>query len=279
MNTISLDDVHVKDFLRADSLKLAPPGLYGVIGPPNGAGKTTLMRVIAGHLPASDGTVDCATTALARTGHDIALAGWTVADHLDIARRARGALDLDYARNLLERFDLAEKSRCSKLSTGQRQILAVITALAARTPITLLDEPFNGLDAPPTRSTLREILIDHAAQTSDWTLLISSHRAEDLAGLADALVILQAGIATGPPVQLDEQRALFPSLTGETSAVDAAIKELDAEVLDRQTLGPTTRALVRATHAPPADLPATVTVEHPPDDAQLIDSIVTAAKH
>lgn len=273
MNTISLDDVHVKDFLRADSLKLAP-GLYGVIGP-NGAGKTTLMRVIAGHLPASAGTVDCATTALARTGHDIALAGWTVADHLDIARRARGALDLDYARNLLERFDLAEKSRCSKLSTGQRQILAVITALAARTPITLLDEPFNGLDAP-TRSTLREILIDHAAQTSDWTLLISSHRAEDLAGLADALVILQAGIATGP-VQLDEQRALFPSLTGETSAVDAAIKELDAEVLDRQTLGPTTRALVRATHAP-ADLPATVTVEHP-DDAQLIDSIVTAAKH
>lgn len=270
MNTISLDDVRVKDFLRADSLKLAP-GLYGVIGP-NGAGKTTLMRVIAGHLPSTNGVVSTATTAFARTGHDILLAGRTTADHLDIARRTRGELDLDYAHDLLTHFNLALDARCSKLSTGQRQILAIVTALAARTPITLLDEPFNGLDAP-TRSGLRRVLIDHAAQTSDWTLLISSHRAEDLAGLADSLVILQAGIATGP-VRLDEQRELFPSLTGETSAVDAAVKELGAEVLDRQTLGPTTRALVRDTHVP-ADLPATVAVEYP-SDAQLIDSIVTA---
>ena len=270
MHTIEAKDLRVKDFLHAHSIRLKP-GIYGIIGT-NGAGKTTLMRAIAGHLPMTSGSIETAPTALARTGADILLAGHTVKDHLHIAQKARGELDIAYANRLLARFELHPSEVCSRLSTGKRQLIANITVLAARTPDTLMDEPFTGLDVP-TREVLRQVIIEHASHNDDWTLLLSSHRAEDLAGLVEGLIVVQKGRAVGP-LLLDEQRELYPLFTGESSAVDDAVAALTGSVVSQQKLGRTSR--VRVQLAEPLNTPLHGIDTDFPDDVQLIDSLVSA---
>ena len=209
MTHLKLKNVTCKRRLHVPHLDLNA-GMYGLIGP-NGAGKTTLLRAVAGFLPAK-GSIDTSQVSIARTGADILLSGSTVAQHLHAAQHVRKGFDVGYAEELLDKVGVDKRSKNRTLSTGQRQLVACATALAARTPVTLLDEPFNGLDAP-TRTRLRELIIAHAAATPDWLLVLSSHRAEDLVGLVDQVITVHDG-TVNKPTDLESQRPHYPVLTG-----------------------------------------------------------------
>ena len=249
-------------------------GMYGLIGP-NGAGKTTLLRAVAGFLPAK-GSIDTSQVAIARTGADILLAGSTVAQHLRAAQHVREGFDVGYAEELLDKVGVDKRSKNRSLSTGQRQLVACATALAARTPVALLDEPFNGLDAP-TRTRLRELIIAHAAATPDWLLVLSSHRAEDLVGLVDQVITVHDG-TVNKPTDLESQRPHYPVLTGSTKDVEQALALADALPLHQSSLGSTAKVHAWSPVPFPADTTAAahVTVSYL-DDGQLIDSLVSRA--
>jgi len=248
--------------------------MYGLIGP-NGAGKTTLLRAVAGFLP-TKGSIDASSVAIARTGADILLSGSTVAQHLRAAEHVRGKFDVEYAEELLDSLGVDKRSKNRSLSTGQRQLVACATALAARTPVTLLDEPFNGLDAP-TRTRLRELIIAHAAATPDWLLVLSSHRAEDLVGLVDQVITVHDG-TVNKPTDLESQRPHYPVLTGSAKDVEQALALADALPLHQSSLGSTTKVHAWSPVPFPADTAAAahVTVSYL-DDGQLIDSLVSHA--
>lgn len=175
---------------------------------PNGAGKTSLLRVCAGLVPLASGTLRILgldpgrdRTVVRRRvgllGHASHLYDdLTVQENVRFAVRAAGG---DRARIVpaCERWGLTgrlARTPAAKLSAGQRRRVA-LAALTARWPeVWLLDEPHAGLDAG-ARSLLDEAVAE--ASAAGVTILIASHEAGLVEGLAHRAVTVTGGRVTG----------------------------------------------------------------------------------
>src|ERR1035437_6734675 len=131
--------------------------VHGFLGP-NGSGKTTTIRILLGLLRADGGTARLlggdpwrdATSLHRRLAYvrgDAPL--WpnlTGGEVIDLLGRLRGGLDPRRRASLLERFDLDPAKKARACSRGNRQKVALISALASDAERLLLDEPTSGLD-------------------------------------------------------------------------------------------------------------------------------------
>jgi heme exporter protein A len=121
------------------NLQLAPGGMLHVAGP-NGSGKSSLIRLAAGLLQAERGTIERAPLSLAD-------------DHLALDRELplRSALSFwaDPVDEAIDAVGLADlgKVPVRLLSSGQAKRATLARVATSATPLWLLDEPLNGLDA------------------------------------------------------------------------------------------------------------------------------------
>lgn len=149
-------DRHV---LRGVDIDVFPGEVVHVAGP-NGTGKTTLLRVLAGLLPAEEGTVgwrghsiredrDDFNGNMAYLGHENALKGdLTSFENLHFSVGMRRELDAKEIEETLGRLGIL---RCRDLparvlSAGQRRRLAMSRILLLGADLWILDEPFTNLD-------------------------------------------------------------------------------------------------------------------------------------
>jgi ABC-2 type transport system ATP-binding protein len=180
-----------------------PAGSVCALLGPNGAGKTTTLKVLVNLLAPSRGEARVAGVDTRRLGPD-ELRGigyvsesqrqsdWmTVRQFLDYCRPFYPAWDGALERTLLARFDLPEHRRLKHLSRGMRLKAVLLSVLAYRPRVLLLDEPFSGLD-PVVRDDVAHGLLE-AAQAGEWTVLIASHDIEEVERLADRVVLLEGG--------------------------------------------------------------------------------------
>ncbi|MDN5820440.1 MAG: ABC transporter ATP-binding protein [Brachybacterium sp.] len=193
-------------------LEVAPGEVHGFLGP-NGAGKSTTMRVLLGLLRADGGTVrllggdpwhDAVALhrRLAYVPGDVEL--WptlTGGEAIDLLARLRGRLDRARRDELCERFDLDPTNKARTYSKGNRQKVALISALASDVELLLLDEPTAGLDP------LMEVVFQQAigeVKDAGRTVLLSSHILAQVEALADRLSIIRQGqiVETGSLSQL-----------------------------------------------------------------------------
>jgi ABC-type branched-subunit amino acid transport system ATPase component len=220
--------------------------LTGLIGP-NGAGKTTFIDAITGFTPASDGTVTFdghdlagvspdrrAHMGLARTFQSLELfEDLTVRDNLlaaaerstwysfltDIIRPGYNERayqeQVDWALDILSLGDLADKLP-SDLSHGQRKLVGVSRALAARPKLVLLDEPAAGLDTAES-----QLLGDHMRDflTQDITVFLIDHDMGLVLNVCDYIYVLDFGqiIAEGTPAEVRNNPAVIGAYLGETA--------------------------------------------------------------
>jgi len=197
-------DVHLRycdgtDALRGVSFRVEAGTICGLLGR-NGSGKTTLMSLLASLRRPTSGEVLVGgadpfenTTLMAQ----IALIGHgggkvhTIDDVLGFCRELRPTWDDAYARRLLDEFDVPRVKTISKLSQGKRAAFAAICGLAARAPLTMLDEPHLGMDAPSRYALYDELLRDYIAHPR--TIILSTHHIDEVASLFGELVILDDG--------------------------------------------------------------------------------------
>jgi len=202
------------------NLTIEPGTIYGFIGP-NGAGKTTTLRMLAGLLEPSSGTVRLLDQPLDRDGRRAQhLVGYMpdffgvyddlrVWEYLDFfarcynlpANKRRSTVD-----GLLDLVDLVPKRNAlvQGLSRGMQQRLCLAHALVHDPPILLLDEPASGLD-PRARVELRELL--RTLRDMGKTILLSSHILNELAEVCTAFGIMHGGhlVASGTFAHVQQQ--------------------------------------------------------------------------
>ncbi len=247
------------------------PGVTGLLGP-NGAGKTTLLHMMAGFLPASQGTVTVAGIPAWRhpeiyrsvglvveresvhgflTGYDFVLASAKLHKLPDPKTAARRAIDV------VEMADAAGR-RMSTYSKGMRQRTRVAAALVHQPGVLLLDEPFNGMD-PRQRLHMMDLL--HAMGEAGTTVLFSSHILEEVEQVSGTVQVMVAGrlaasgdfrsirrLMTHRPhvftVTTTDDRRLAAALISEVSVtgVEVTAAEMSVRVNDYATF---TRAFPR----------------------------------
>jgi ABC-type nitrate/sulfonate/bicarbonate transport system ATPase subunit len=171
-----------------------------VLGPV-GCGKTTLLRIFAGFLRPTTGTVRCTGAPVngpsPERGYvlqEAAIFPWmTVRENVEFGLLARGLPSSARRAVSDELLDLIGLSAFAaafpkELSSGMSKMVEVARVLATDPSILLLDEPFGALDAQ-TRTTMQDALARLWEQKRKTVLLVT-HDAEEALYLADRIDVL-----------------------------------------------------------------------------------------
>ena len=175
--------------------------LFALLGP-NGAGKTTTVETLEGYRAADEGSVRVLGLDPIRQGQELKprIGVMLQQDGLYPALTAYEVLQLfaGYYQNplapkaLLERVGLtaAAKTRCRRLSGGQKRRLALAVALIGRPEMVFLDEPTAGMD-PQARQTTWEIVRE--LKRDGVTIVLTTHLMDEAERLADRVAIIDHG--------------------------------------------------------------------------------------
>ncbi len=206
MSAISFQNVN-KRFLDKEAVRAftaeIPRGQVTVLLGSNGAGKTTTIKLLMGLLRQNSGTIHvlgtdsrCLKPAdFQRVGYvseNQKLPLWmTVQQFLDYCRPLYPQWDRALEADLLAQFELDLRQKLQHLSRGQLMKVALLSSLAYRPALVVLDEPFSGLD-PVARDGFSRGLLQLSSQEG-VTVFISSHDLEDLERLVDHVTIMDTG--------------------------------------------------------------------------------------
>jgi ABC-2 type transport system ATP-binding protein len=191
-----------KTALKNVDLSVSRGRVLGLVGE-NGAGKTTLIKHLMGLLKAQQGTVRVfgidpvkdPAGALSRIGYlseDRDLPHWMRVDELmNYTKAFYPEWDVSYAEELRRIFRLDASAKIKQLSRGQKARAALITAVAFRPPLLLLDEPSSGLDPIVRRDILGAII--RTVADEGRTVLFSSHLLEEVERVADDVAMIHEG--------------------------------------------------------------------------------------
>ena len=214
-------------------LDVAQGQIHGLVGP-NGAGKTTLLGLLLSLAVADRGSLEILGTPVKRAlAAPDGVAGFvdgpglypslTARQNLAALARLR-AESGDNIDDVLAQVGLAEVAdeKANGFSLGMRQRLGLAAALLTRPRLLVLDEPANGLDPSGTRH-VHNVLTRLAADGT--TVILSSHRMDDVEALCSEVTILSLGrvVFTGPLSKLaSENRELaYRLITSDPAAARA----------------------------------------------------------
>jgi ABC-2 type transport system ATP-binding protein len=191
-----------QDAVRSLDLEIEKGRVCAFLGP-NGAGKTTTIKMLMGILRPSGGESKIFGTPSGKLGRsefekigyvseNQDMPEWmTVAQLMDFCRPLYPTWDESFCTSLLDQFDLPRDQRLKNLSRGMRMKAALISSLAYRPELLVLDEPFSGLD-PLVREEFIAGMLELTEQ-EHWTILVSSHDIDEVERLADSVAIINQG--------------------------------------------------------------------------------------
>ncbi len=227
--------------VNAIDLEVPRGELFGFLGP-NGAGKTTTLRMIAGILRPTSGTVQVGGVDI--TADPIAAKAKLgfIPDRPFIYEKLTGAEFLRFvaglyeqdgpqvehrARELMALFDLEEWQHelVESYSHGMRQKLIISSAFVHRPEVIVVDEPMVGLD-PKAARILKDLFREYTRR--GHTIMMSTHTLEVAEAMCDRIAIIQGGVirACGTMTELRANaeagatglEEIFLKLTGENAA-------------------------------------------------------------
>ncbi|WP_337308545.1 ATP-binding cassette domain-containing protein [Candidatus Aeolococcus gillhamiae] len=231
------EGMHAVDGVSIDVL---PGRITGLIGP-NGAGKSTFLAVLAGTLPASEGTIvfdgeDITTLPTYRRARKGLMRTFqlpsefgqlTVLENLLVAAPGNrgdtlvGALlgkrywrrdeeeRVAQARALLDRFNMRAKESdfAGSLSGGQKRLVEIMRALMLQPRLLLLDEPMSGVHP----SIIDEIAsYCEALRDEGLTIVMVEHELHMIERMCDPVIVMAQGrvIGHGSMIELRKQREI-----------------------------------------------------------------------
>jgi ABC-2 type transport system ATP-binding protein len=207
MNSVISTAHLTKKFLSSEaiydlSFEVPEASIFGYLGP-NGAGKTTTIKTLMNIFVASSGTATVLSLDSRRlnperlqqigyVSENQEMPGWMSVDHyIDYCRPFYPNWDPALCESLLKQFELPRKQKLKQLSRGMRMKAALVSAIAYRPQLLILDEPFSGLD-PLVRDELVEGILAISADHR-WTVFVSSHDLAEIEHLVTHVAYLDRG--------------------------------------------------------------------------------------
>lgn len=226
--------------LKNITLSMDEPGIYCLLGR-NGAGKTTLLKSIAGYQNITSGAirVNGKTITTSTLDTDVSYIenfakhfNLPVRKLLRIASEVNPEYDVDFALEMMERFELDGKKKFHHLSLGMKTMVSTIICLASNKEVVLLDEPVLGLDAM-MRVEFYDMLTA-SFQKHPRIVIVSTHIIEEIAKTIQKLIIIDKGsVRFFDTLQSVETKAF--RISGLQKDVEAATQNLN--VLGKDTVG------------------------------------------
>lgn len=216
--------------LRGIDFSLDETGVYGFLGP-NGAGKTTTFKIISTLLSPSGGRVlidgmdvrEKTSQALRKIGIQFDSPAFypylSGMDNLRVIASWLGGVRKNRIRELIVMVGLEQSGgkKVGSYSQGMKQRLGIASALLKEPELILMDEPTSGLD-PAGIAYIRELL-PSLVRDHGCTVMMSSHRLDDVERICDHLIIIHQGeiAASGCTDELAGEKPiedLFFEITG-----------------------------------------------------------------
>lgn len=236
------------------SLEIEPGELFFLLGP-SGCGKTTLLRMIAGFIDPTAGSIsfsgrDVTHTPPNKRNTGMVFQSYALWPHMTVAQNVGFGLDVrkvsgeEKARRIAEALEQVQMTgyegrKPTQLSGGQQQRVALARALVVRPDVLLLDEPLSNLDAKlrlELRSQIRQVCKD-----SGLTTVYVTHDQKEALSMADRVAIMRDGrvCQIGTPRELYRRpnSRFVAAFLGEADFLQATVAEVGRGTLRLETPG------------------------------------------
>ncbi len=187
------------EVIKDVSFEVRKGEFLSIVGP-SGGGKSTLLRIIAGLLKQTSGSLELGPSKMAMVFQNFAIFPWlTVHENIEFGLKMNGMAAGErgnIAREKIKEVGLTgfEDKYPKELSGGMRQRVGIARALAVNPEILLIDEPFSSLDSF-TAEKLREDLLDIWLRYK-MTVVMVTHLVEEAVQLSDRILVLSPRPAT-----------------------------------------------------------------------------------
>lgn len=202
-----------KTAVKEINLQIDKGRIYALLGP-NGSGKTTFMKMAAGLVKPTSGTITYEGLPIGvQSKAKVAYMPTEPFFYSYMTAKDVGKYYNDFFKDfnfkryeeLLGRMDLELSEKAKTLSSGNAAKLKIAVTLARKAELFMLDEPLNGIDIIARDRIITTIL---EAATEDTTLLVSSHLVDELEKIIDHAIFIKNGVVelVGDAEELRETR-------------------------------------------------------------------------
>lgn len=245
MTIIELNDISFnyknEIVLENINLKETEPVIAGIWGR-NGSGKTTLMKLLSGQETQANGQISILNQkpfgnkdvsqniTYIRENHFFGKT-WKVYDALKFASIFNDNWNQLEAERLLDIFDLPKNKKIKNFSKGMQSMLQSVIGLASNSPITMLDEPTNGLDAYTRKVFLKEL--KKSFENNPRYILIASHHIQEVERICEKLIVISnKSILFNHPIDYIQSRGVI--LVGNLNQIKQVVS--DEEIIETDTI-------------------------------------------
>ncbi|KAB8131312.1 ABC transporter ATP-binding protein [Gracilibacillus oryzae] len=188
--------IRFKHILSNCKAKIDKGKIIGIIGE-NGCGKTTILKIIAGIMQPSSGSVkisninDMSNVMAYCHDSDYFYPYFTIKQLIDYYQSQYSDFDIEKANRLIEFFHLNENEKIKYLSKGQLGRVKITVTLARKAPLLMLDEPLSGLD-PLVKQKIVKGIIEYV-DLDNQTILLTTHELLEVEPLLDEVIVMREG--------------------------------------------------------------------------------------
>lgn len=232
-----------KQAIRNLDLELHKDQIIGLIGA-NGSGKTTFFKMCVGLEEITAGSIrilggDAWKNMAVRNEviysmHDLPV---TPTEKLKNILRCYEIgfphFDREFAMKMMDLFELPVKKNCKQLSQGMKSLFHFVCAIASRCQVTLLDEPFIGIDIEKRKMAYEILLRDYMEHPR--TFVISSHNLSELEGVLSEMVLIHQGELVFYQ-DMDQVREMLCRVSGSSEKIQKfAEKRPEGQIVHRDS--------------------------------------------